>query len=94
MSEKRKQSRLSNLFLGFALGMYLGPKLVKKLKQTELNENELIKLFTLNMRDATLDVIESLRNYLDSLGIEPSKDIFEDIDRLINKNNKPKNDED
>ena len=46
------------------------------------------------MRDATLDVIESLRNYLDNLGIEPSKDIFEDIDRLINKNNKPKNDED
>ena len=36
MNEKRKQSRLSNLFLGFALGMYLGPKLVKKLKQTEL----------------------------------------------------------
>ena len=94
MNEKRKQSRLSNLFLGLALGMYLGPKLVKKLKQTELTENERIKLFALNMRDATLDVIESLRNYLDSLGIEPSKDIFEDIDRLINKNNKPKNDED
>ena len=82
------------MFLGFALGMYLGPKLVKKFKQTELTENERIKLFALNMRDATLDVIESLRNYLDSLGIEPSKDIFEDIDRLINKNNKPKNDED
>ena len=94
MNEKRKQSRLSNLFLGFALGRYLGPKLVKKLKQTELTENERIKLFALNMRDATLDVIESLRNYLDSLGIEPSKDIFEDIDRLINKNNKPKHDED
>ena len=80
MSDKKKQSRLSNLFLGFALGMYLGPKLVKKLKQTELTENERLKLFALNMRDATLDVIESLRNYLDSLGIEPSKDIFEDID--------------
>ena len=94
MSDKKKQSRLNNLFLGFALGMYLGPKLVKKLKQTELTENERIKLFALNMRDATLDVIESLRNYLDSLGIEPSKDIFEDIDRLINKDKKPKNDED
>ena len=46
------------------------------------------------MRDATLDVIESLRNYLDRLGIEPSKDIFEDIDKLINKDKKPKNDED
>ena len=88
MSEDKKQSKLSNLFLGFALGMYLGPKLVRKLKQTELTENEKIKLFALNMRDATLDVLESLRNYLDSLGIEPSKDIFDDIDRLINKNNK------
>ena len=90
MSEDKKQSKLSNLFLGFALGMYLGPKLVRKLKQTELTENEKIKLFALNMRDATLDVIESLRNYLDNLGIEPSKDIFDDIDRLINKKNKRK----
>ena len=73
--------------------MYLGPKLVRKLKQTELTENEKIKLFALNMRDATLDVIESLRNYLDNLGIEPSKDIFDDIDRLINKKNK-QNEED
>tara|TARA_Y100001960_G_scaffold155965_1_gene164240 strand:+ start:203 stop:484 length:282 start_codon:yes stop_codon:yes gene_type:complete len=88
MSEDKKQSKLSNLFLGFALGMYLGPKLVRKLKQTELTENEKIKLFALNMRDATLDVVESLRNYLDNLGIEPSKDIFDDIDRLIKKNNK------
>jgi len=93
MSEDKKQSKLSNLFLGFALGMYLGPKLVRKLKQTELTENEKIKLFALNMRDATLDVIESLRNYLDNLGIEPSKDIFDDIDRLINKKNK-RNEED
>ncbi|MBO99127.1 MAG: hypothetical protein CL730_02530 [Chloroflexi bacterium] len=93
MSEDKKQSKLSNLFLGFALGMYLGPKLVRKLKQTELTENEKIKLFALNMRDATLDVIESLRNYLDNLGIEPSKDIFDDIDRLINKKNK-QNEED
>tara|TARA_Y100001970_G_scaffold139273_1_gene171372 strand:+ start:996 stop:1277 length:282 start_codon:yes stop_codon:yes gene_type:complete len=88
MSDHKKQSKLSNLFLGFALGMYLGPKLVRKLKQTELTENEKIKLFALNMRDATLDVVESLRNYLDNLGIEPSKDIFDDIDRLIKKNNK------
>ena len=88
MSEDKKQSKLSNLFLGFALGMYLGPKLVRKLKQTELTENEKIKLFALNMRDATLDVVESLRNYLDNLGIEPSKDIFDDIDRLIKKNKK------
>ena len=29
MSDKKKQSRLNNLFLGFPLGMYLGPKLVK-----------------------------------------------------------------
>lgn len=93
MSDRKKQSKLSNLFLGFALGMYLGPKLVRKLKQTELTENEKIKLFALNMRDATLDVIESLRNYLDNLGIEPSKDIFDDIDRLINKKNK-QNEED
>ena len=93
MSEDKKQSKLSNLFLRFALGMYLGPKLVRKLKQTELTENEKIKLFALNMRDATLDVIESLRNYLDNLGIEPSKDIFDDIDRLINKKNK-QNEED
>ena len=93
MSEDKKQSKLSNLFLGFALGMYLGPKLVRKLKQTELTENEKIKLCALNMRDATLDVIESLRNYLDNLGIEPSKDIFDDIDRLINKKNK-QNEED
>tara|TARA_B100000131_G_scaffold306401_1_gene333443 strand:+ start:818 stop:1099 length:282 start_codon:yes stop_codon:yes gene_type:complete len=93
MSDDKKQSKLSNLFLGFALGMYLGPKLVRKLKQTELTENEKIKLFALNMRDATLDVIESLRNYLDNLGIEPSKDIFDDIDRLINKKNK-RNEED
>jgi len=93
MSEDKKQSKLSNLFLGFALGMYLGPKLVRKLKQTELTENEKIKLFALNMRDATLDVVESLRNYLDNLGIEPSKDIFDDIDRLINKKNK-QNEED
>ena len=93
MSDHKKQSKLSNLFLGFALGMYLGPKLVRKLKQTELTENEKIKLFALNMRDATLDVIESLRNYLDNLGIEPSKDIFDDIDRLINKKNK-QNEED
>ena len=93
MSEDKKQSKLSNLFLGFALGMYLGPKLVRKLKQTELTENEKIKLFALNMRDATLDVIESLRNYLDNLGIEPSKDIFDDMDRLINKKNK-QNEED
>ena len=88
MSDHKKQSKLSNLFLGFALGMYLGPKLVRKLKQTELTENEKIKLFALNMRDATLDVVESLRNYLDNLGIEPSKDIFDDIDRLIKKNKK------
>ncbi len=93
MSDRKKQSKLSNLFLGFALGMYLGPKLVRKLKQTELTESEKIKLFALNMRDATLDVIESLRNYLDNLGIEPSKDIFDDIDRLINKKNK-RNEED
>mgnify|MGYP001447047768 CR=1 FL=1 len=93
MSDHKKQSKLSNLFLGFALGMYLGPKLVRKLKQTELTENEKIKLFALNMRDATLDVVESLRNYLDNLGIEPSKDIFDDIDRLINKKNK-QNEED
>ena len=48
----------------------------------------------MNMRDASLDILEALRKYLDSLGIEPSKDIFDEIDRLINrKNDKQKSDD-
>ena len=74
--------------------MFLGPKLVRKLKQTELTENERLKLFAMNMRDASLDILEALRKYLDSLGIEQSKDIFDEIDRLINrKNDKQKSDD-
>ena len=95
MSDKRKKGGFSNLVIGFALGMYLGPKLVRKLQKTQLTENDRVKLFTLNMRDTTLDVIESLRTYLDNLGIEPSKDIFDEIDKFINKkNNKKSKDED
>ena len=95
MSDKRKKGGFNKLFVGFALGMYLGPKLVKKLQQTQLTENEKIKLFALNMRNTTLDAIESLRTYLDNLGIEPSKDIFDEIDKFINqKNNKKSKDED
>ncbi|SVA91963.1 uncharacterized protein METZ01_LOCUS144817 [marine metagenome] len=80
--------------MGFALGMFLGPKLVRKLKQTELTENERLKLFAMNMRDASLDILEALRKYLDNLGIEPSKDIFEEIDRLINRKNNKQNSDD
>ena len=74
--------------------MYLGPKLVRKLKQTELTENERLKLFAMNMRDASLDILEALRKYLDNLGIEPSKDIFDEIDRLINRKNNKQNSDD
>ena len=46
------------------------------------------------MRDASLDILDALRKYLDSLGIEPSKDIFDEIDRLINRKNNKKNSDD
>ncbi|MBU93152.1 MAG: hypothetical protein CL723_01000 [Chloroflexi bacterium] len=94
MAQNKNIKGFGNLFLGFALGMFLGPKLVRKLKQTELTENEKLKLFAMNMRDASLDILEALRNYLDSLGIEPSKDIFDEIDRLINRKNNKQNPED
>ena len=74
--------------------MFLGPKLVRKLKQTELTENERLKLFAINMRDASLDILEALRKYLDNLGIEPSKDIFDEIDRLIKRKNNKQNSDD
>ena len=74
--------------------MFLGPKLVRKLKQTELTQNERLKLFAINMRDASLDILEALRKYLDNLGIEPSKDIFDEIDRLINRKNNKQNSDD
>ena len=76
------------------IGMFLGPKLVRKLKQTELTENERLKLFAMNMRDASLDILEALRKYLDNLGIEPSKDIFDEIDRFINRKNNKQNSDD
>ncbi len=94
MAQNKNKKGFGNLFLGFALGMFLGPKLIRKLKQSELTENERLKLFAVNMRDASLDILDTLRKYLDNLGIEPSKDIFDDIDRLINrKNNKKKSDD-
>ena len=74
--------------------MFLGPKLVRKLKQTELTENERLKLFAMNMRDASLNILEALRKYLDNLGIEPSKDIFDEIERLINRKNNKQNSDD
>ena len=94
MAQNKNKKGFGNLFLGFALGMFLGPKLVRKLKQTELTENERLKLFAMNMRDASLDVLDALRKYLDSLGIEPSKDIFDEIDRLINRKNNKQNPDD
>ena len=45
MAQNKNKKGFGNLFLGFALGMFLGPKLVRKLKQTELTENERLKLF-------------------------------------------------
>ena len=94
MAQNKNKKGFGNLFLGFALGMYLGPKLVRKLKQTELTENERLKLFAMNMRDASLNILEALRKYLDNLGIEPSKDIFDEIERLINRKNNKKNSDD
>ena len=47
-----------------------------------------------NMRDASLDILEALRKYLDNLGIEPSKDIFDEIDRLIKRKNNKQNSDD
>ena len=94
MAQNKNKKGFGNLFLGFALGMFLGPKLIRKLKQSELTENERLKLFAVNMRDASLDILDTLRKYLDNLGIEPSKDIFDDIDRLINRKNNKKNSED
>jgi len=94
MAQNKNKKGFGNLFLGFALGMFLGPKLIRKLKQSELTENERLKLFAVNMRDASLDILDTLRKYLDNLGIEPSKDIFDDIDRLINRKNNKKNSDD
>ena len=94
MTQNKNKKGFCNLFLGFALGMFLGPKLVRKLKQTELTENERLKLFAMNMRDASLDILEALRKYLDNLGIEPSKDIFDEIDRLIKRKNNKQNSDD